>query len=106
MGGASLRIREPCDYHVTQVAFGGIDDTLSVGRQRSFTRACRMSGCDFDDAMLAVQEAAGKITSVSAQIGNFEGKQDELLESVKVLSERVANLEDAARSSSRAGGKR
>ena len=56
--------------------------------------------------MLTIQEAAGKITSVSAQMGNFEGKQDELLESVKVLSERVANLEDAARSSSRAGGKR
>ena len=65
-----------------------------------------MSGCDFDDAMLAIQEAAGKITSVSAQLGNFEGKQNELLESVKVLSERVANLEDVARSSPRAGGKR
>ena len=66
----------------------------------------RMSGCDFDDAMLAIQEAAGKITSVSTQIGNFDGKQDELLESVKVLTESVANLEDAARSSTRAGGKR
>lgn len=63
-----------------------------------------MSGGDFDDAMLAIQEAAGKITSVSAQLGNFEGKQDELPESVKVLSERVANLEDAARSSSQGGG--
>ena len=65
-----------------------------------------MSGCDFDDAMLAIREAAGKITSVSVQLGNFERKQNELLESVKVLSECVANLEDAARSSPRAGGKR
>ena len=64
----------------------------------------KMSACDFDDVMLAIQEAAGKITSVSTQSGNFEGKQDELLESVKVLSERIANLEDAAKSSFRAGG--
>ena len=39
-----------------------------------------MSG-DFDNAMLAIQEAASKITSVSAQLGNFEGKQDELRQS-------------------------
>ena len=64
-----------------------------------------MSGGDFNDAMLSIQEAASKITTVSAQLGNFDGKQDELLESVKVLSERVANLEDVARSSSQGGGK-
>ena len=60
-----------------------------------------MAGCDFDDAMLAIQEAAGKITSISTQLGGFEGKQDELLESVRVLTERVANLEEAATSTRR-----
>lgn len=81
-------------------------DHSSLALCNSLTSTRRMSGGDFDDAMLAIQEAASKITSVSVQLGNFEGKQDELLERVKVLSERVASLEDVARSSSQGGGKR
>ena len=48
-----------------------------------------------DEAILAVQEAAKKLNSVSTQICGVEGKQDELLATIKVLSERVTNLEAA-----------
>ena len=48
-----------------------------------------------DEAVLAVQEAAKKLNSVSTQICGVEGKQDELLATIKVLSERVTNLEAA-----------
>ena len=48
-----------------------------------------------DEAVLAIQEAAKKLNSVSTQICGVEGKQDELLATIKVLSERVTNLEAA-----------
>lgn len=37
-----------------------------------------------DEAVVVIQEAANKLTSVSTQ---FEGKQDELISSVKILAE-------------------
>ena len=55
-----------------------------------------MSGYEMDEAMLAIQEAANGISSISKQVGNVEGKQDELLASIRALSERVVNLEKGA----------
>lgn len=49
---------------------------------------------NFDDAMLAIQSAATSIAAVSQKLENFEGKQEELLKSVKEISERVAKLEE------------
>ena len=43
--------------------------------------------------MLVIQEAASKLTAASTQMEGFEGKQDELISSVKTLAERVTNLE-------------
>lgn len=56
-----------------------------------------MAEQNFDEAVLAIQEAADKIISVSTQMDGFEGKQNELLASVKVLTERVTNMEHVTR---------
>ena len=50
---------------------------------------------EMNEAVLAIQEAAKKLNSVSTQICGVEGKQGELLATIKVLSERVTNLEAA-----------
>ena len=46
-----------------------------------------------DEAVLVIQGAADKLTSATSQFKGFEGKQDELISSVKILAERVINLE-------------
>ena len=50
-----------------------------------------------DEAVLTIQEAANKIVSVSSQMEGFEGKQNELLASVKVLTECVTDMEHGTR---------
>ena len=56
-----------------------------------------MADQNLDEAVLAIQEAANKISSASTQMGCYDGKQDELLASMKILTERVANMENATR---------
>ena len=48
---------------------------------------------DLDEAILAIQEAATGICSVSREIGDVKGKQDELLDTIRALSEQVGNIE-------------
>ena len=55
-----------------------------------------MASPDLDEAVLVIQEAATKISSVSTKFEDFEGKQDELISTVKFLSERVADLEKSS----------
>ena len=52
-----------------------------------------MSGYELDKAVLAIQEAVAGISSMSKDIGEVKGKQDELLETIHVLGERVTNIE-------------
>lgn len=54
-----------------------------------------MADQNLDEAVLAIQDAADRIMSVSTQMDGFDGKQNELLASFKVLTERVANMEHA-----------
>ena len=56
-----------------------------------------MADQNLDEAVLTIQEAANKIVSVSSQMEGFEGKQNELLASVKVLTECVTNMEHGTR---------
>lgn len=50
---------------------------------------------NLDEAVLVIQEAASKLDSASKHIEGFDGKTDELISSVKILTEKVADLEDA-----------
>lgn len=52
-----------------------------------------MSGYELDEAVSAIQEAVSGISAVSKDIGDVKGKQDELLETIRALSERVTNIE-------------
>lgn len=53
----------------------------------------KMVDRELDEAVLVIQEAASKFSSASKQLESFDGKQDELIANVKVLTEKVANLE-------------
>lgn len=55
----------------------------------------KMVDRELDEAVLVIQEAASKFSSASKQLESFDGKQDELIANVKVLTEKVANLEEA-----------
>ena len=50
---------------------------------------------DIDEAVLVIQRASRDIENATKKLEDYEGKQDELLAAVKVLTERVANLEDS-----------
>ena len=65
-----------------------------------------MSGYELDEAVLAIQEAVSGISSVSNDIGEVKGKQDELLETIRVLSERVTNIEQRTNSAGPSSRKR
>lgn len=54
-----------------------------------------MAEQSLDDAVIVIQEAASKLSSASSQLEGLGGKQDELISSVKILAEKVANLEQA-----------
>ena len=50
---------------------------------------------NLDEAVVVIQEAANKLNSATKQFEGYGGKQDELISSVKELTEKVADLEEA-----------
>ena len=58
-----------------------------------------MEAYDVDEAVLAIQQATSDIGAATKKLDDYEGKQDELLAAVKVLTECVVNLEGATHSS-------
>ena len=54
------------------------------------------SGYCLDEAVLAIQEAASDIVTVTKDIDDVKGKQEQLLQTINALSERISNIEQGA----------
>ena len=54
------------------------------------------SGYRLDEAVLAIQEAATGITTVTKDIDEVKGRQEELLQSIHALNERISNIEQGS----------
>ena len=55
-----------------------------------------MSSYELDEVVSTIQEAVSGISAISKDIGDVKGKKDELLETIRTLSERVTNIEQRA----------
>lgn len=55
-----------------------------------------MAEQSMDDAMVVIQEASSAIVKVSQQLSGLEGKQCEVVQALKDLSNRISELESNA----------